>query len=47
MGAAATFVCDVSDERAMERLCDYLLGRCGVPDVLVNNAGVGVAGPLL
>jgi NAD(P)-dependent dehydrogenase (short-subunit alcohol dehydrogenase family)/pimeloyl-ACP methyl ester carboxylesterase len=47
MGAAGTFVCDVSDERAMERLCDHLLGRFGVPDVVINNAGVGAAGPLL
>jgi NAD(P)-dependent dehydrogenase (short-subunit alcohol dehydrogenase family)/pimeloyl-ACP methyl ester carboxylesterase len=47
MGAAATFVCDVSDERAMERLCDHVVGRFGAPDVLVNNAGIGVAGPLL
>ena len=47
MGAAGTFVCDVSDERAMERLCEHLLSRFGAPDVLVNNAGVGVAGPLL
>ncbi len=47
IGAAGTFVCDVSDERAMERLSDHLLARFGVPDVLVNNAGVGAAGPLL
>jgi NADPH:quinone reductase-like Zn-dependent oxidoreductase len=31
MGAAGTFVCDVSDERAMERLCDHVVGRFGVP----------------
>jgi pimeloyl-ACP methyl ester carboxylesterase len=28
MGAAGTFVCDVSDERAMERHCEHLLSRC-------------------
>ncbi len=47
MGATGTFVCDVSDEQAMERLSEHLLSRFGAPDVLVNNAGVGVAGPLL
>jgi short-subunit dehydrogenase len=45
--AAGTFICDVSDERAMERLCDHVLARYGVPDVVVNNAGVGVAGSFL
>jgi NAD(P)-dependent dehydrogenase (short-subunit alcohol dehydrogenase family)/pimeloyl-ACP methyl ester carboxylesterase len=45
--ARGTFICDVSDERAMERLCDHVLARHGVPDVVVNNAGVGVAGPFL
>lgn len=47
VGAAATFVCDVSDEPAMERLRDEVLARFGAPDVVVNNAGIGVAGPLL
>ena len=47
IGAADTFMCDVSDEREMERLCAHVLSRFGVPDVVVNNAGVGVAGPLL
>src|SRR5207302_10437747 len=45
--AVGTFVCDVSDERAMERLCDHVLARHGVPDVVVNNAGIAVAGPFL
>jgi NAD(P)-dependent dehydrogenase (short-subunit alcohol dehydrogenase family) len=31
----------------MERLCDHVLARHGVPDVVVNNAGIGVAGPFL
>jgi NAD(P)-dependent dehydrogenase (short-subunit alcohol dehydrogenase family)/pimeloyl-ACP methyl ester carboxylesterase len=47
IGAAETFVCDVSDERAMERLSEHVLARFGAPDVVVNNAGIGVAGPLL
>jgi NAD(P)-dependent dehydrogenase (short-subunit alcohol dehydrogenase family) len=45
--AAGTFICDVSDERAMERLCDQVLARHGVPDIVVNNAGIGVAGSFL
>jgi NAD(P)-dependent dehydrogenase (short-subunit alcohol dehydrogenase family) len=40
-------MCDVGDERGMERLCADVLSRFGVPDVVINNAGVGVAGPLL
>jgi NAD(P)-dependent dehydrogenase (short-subunit alcohol dehydrogenase family) len=31
----------------MERLCEHVVSRFGAPDVLVNNAGVGVAGPML
>ncbi len=42
-----TFVCDVSDEEAMERLLNDVLGEHGVPDVVVNNAGIGVAGPFM
>ena len=44
---SGTFICDVSDERAMERLRDHVLARYGVPDVVVNNAGVGLAGSFL
>ncbi len=44
---AGTCTCDVSDERAMERLCDHVFARYGVPDVVVNNAGVGIAGLFL
>ncbi|HUO69846.1 MAG TPA: SDR family oxidoreductase [Solirubrobacteraceae bacterium] len=42
-----TFVCDVADAEAMERLANRVLGEHGVPDVVVNNAGIGVAGPFL
>lgn len=38
---------DVSDEEAMEKLAETVRAECGVPDVLVNNAGVGIAGRFL
>lgn len=38
---------DVSDADAMERFAADVLAREGVPDVVVNNAGVAVAGGLL
>jgi short-subunit dehydrogenase/pimeloyl-ACP methyl ester carboxylesterase len=41
------FVCDVSDEQAMQRLANRVLGEHDVPDVVVNNAGIGVAGPFV
>jgi len=41
------FTCDVGDERAMERLASEVTGSHGVPDVVVNNAGIGLAGPFL
>lgn len=47
ISAAGTVVCDVSDERAVERMCDHVLARYGVPDVVVNNAGVAAAGSFL
>ncbi len=47
MAGAHTFVCDVSDEEAMERLANRVLGEHGVPDVVLNNAGIGVAGEFM
>lgn len=41
------FACDVSDERAMEQLRDGIVAEHGVPDVVINNAGIGVAGPFM
>jgi NAD(P)-dependent dehydrogenase (short-subunit alcohol dehydrogenase family)/pimeloyl-ACP methyl ester carboxylesterase len=41
---AHVFACDVSDGEAMERLASTVLGEHGVPDVVVNNAGIAVAG---
>jgi len=42
-----TLSCDVSDQRALERLAARVLGEHGVPDVVVNNAGIAVAGSFL
>jgi NAD(P)-dependent dehydrogenase (short-subunit alcohol dehydrogenase family) len=38
---------DVSDAAAMRRFADAVLAEHGVPDVVVNNAGIGMAGPFL
>ncbi len=42
-----TFTCDVSDRQAMEQLATHVLGEHGVPDVVLNNAGIGIAGPIV
>ena len=42
-----SLTCDVSDPEAMERLADEVLSWDGVPDVVINNAGIGIAGPFL
>ncbi|WP_433338338.1 SDR family oxidoreductase [Spirillospora sp. CA-294931] len=38
---------DVSDAAAMEDFAKNVLHEHGVPDVVVNNAGIGMAGPFL
>ncbi|MEV5374696.1 SDR family oxidoreductase [Streptomyces nondiastaticus] len=38
---------DVSDEQAMEKLAAKVAAEYGVVDVLVNNAGIGVAGSFM
>lgn len=38
---------DVADEADMEKLASTVLADHGVPDVLVNNAGIGHCGPFL
>jgi NAD(P)-dependent dehydrogenase (short-subunit alcohol dehydrogenase family) len=34
------FLCDVTDEHAVNRMAEQVIGEIGVPDVLVNNAGM-------
>lgn len=46
LGAASTHVADLSDPGDALRLADEVLGRYGRVDVLVNNAGVRVDGPV-
>ncbi len=41
------FACDVADPAEMERLANRVLGEHGVPDVVVNNAGIAVSGAFL
>lgn len=41
------YVVDVSAAEAMAEFCAAVVAEVGVPDVVVNNAGVGVAGPVL
>jgi NAD(P)-dependent dehydrogenase (short-subunit alcohol dehydrogenase family)/pimeloyl-ACP methyl ester carboxylesterase len=45
-GAAARRV-DVADAAAVDGLAVWVRDRFGVPDLVVNNAGIGVAGPFL
>ncbi|WP_182843054.1 SDR family oxidoreductase [Actinomadura kijaniata] len=46
-GEAYVYGVDVADADAMERFAEYVRDTFGVPDVVVNNAGIGVAGSLL
>lgn len=46
LGVEATgYQVDVADADAMRRFADQVLAAHGVPDVVVNNAGIGMAGP--
>lgn len=48
MGASGT-ACqvDVADAAAMERFAEMVRQEHGVPDIVLNNAGIGVSGPML
>lgn len=46
-GDAFAHSVDVSDGEAMAEFAASVIGEVGVPDVVVNNAGVGVAGSVL
>ncbi len=46
-GNAAAFDCNVADREAVAALAVQVEDELGPIDVLVNNAGVGVAGPFL
>ncbi|MGH3724658.1 MAG: SDR family NAD(P)-dependent oxidoreductase [Mycobacterium sp.] len=43
-GTAHPYVLDVSDEAAVTAFADDVCATHGVPDVLINNAGIGQAG---
>jgi NAD(P)-dependent dehydrogenase (short-subunit alcohol dehydrogenase family)/pimeloyl-ACP methyl ester carboxylesterase len=44
---AHSYVVDVSDVTAMEDFAKGLIADHGVPDIVVNNAGIGIAGNFL
>jgi NAD(P)-dependent dehydrogenase (short-subunit alcohol dehydrogenase family) len=46
-GAVDTVACDVTDEADRQRLIETVVDRHGRIDGLVNNAGLGAAGPAL
>lgn len=45
--AAYPYQVDVADEDAMRRFADDVAAEHGVPDIVVNNAGIGMAGAFL
>lgn len=46
-GAAYPYVLDVSDAGAVEAFAERISAEHGVPDIVVNNAGIGQAGRFL
>lgn len=46
-GEAHVYRVDVADPDGMERFAAYVRDTFGTPDVVVNNAGIGLAGSLL
>ena len=43
----AAFTADVSDDASMQAMADAVLADWGVPDVLINNAGIASGGDVL
>jgi NAD(P)-dependent dehydrogenase (short-subunit alcohol dehydrogenase family) len=46
-GVAYPYSLDVADAAAVEQFADRVCAEHGVPDIVVNNAGIGVAGDFL
>lgn len=46
-GVAHAYTVDVADADAVQRFADQVCAVHGVPDIVVNNAGIGVAGSFL
>ncbi|MBF1803196.1 SDR family oxidoreductase [Alloalcanivorax profundimaris] len=46
-GEALSRRTDVANARSMEALARYVERELGAPDVVINNAGIGLAGPLM
>ena len=46
-GVAHSYVVDVADPAAVEGFAEQACAAHGVPDIVVNNAGIGVAGAFL
>lgn len=46
-GTAHVFGVDVADAAAMARFATWVRATHGVPDIVVNNAGIGIGGSLL
>lgn len=44
---AHAYAVDVGDSAAMTAFADWVQTTLGVPDVVVNNAGIGMAGPIM
>ena len=41
------FCCDISNEKSIEKLYDFVISKFGYADVLVNNAGIHMDNILL
>lgn len=46
-GVAHPYLLDVADADAVERFAEQVCATHGIPDIVVNNAGIGVAGSFL